>query len=516
MFAFRVPLLLCCLSLVPVSARGDELAKKIEAVIDGPSYKQAHWGILIVDSKSGDVLYARNAERLFAPASTTKLYSCATALCVLGPDHKFETPVYARGKVNNGKLDGDLILVASGDLTMGGRTDSKGKMLFADSDHIYAAFGLTTKLVETDPLAGLVELAKQIRKSGIETVSGDVMIDDRLFQKSSGSGSGPRVLTPIIINDNVLDILVTPGEKPGSAARVESKPATRYLAMDADVRTVEKGKATHLEIQWADAGKFTVRGQIAVDSRPRIGILPVEDPAAFARTLFIEVLQREGVRVSASAFRTPEKSLPDADGYAKLDRVAQFTSPPLSEAIKVNLKVSHNLHASTLPLLVAVKNKKRTLDEGLTLQGKFLKELGVPVETISFGGGAGGANADMVTPEATVALLRAMAKRPEFSAYKTALPVLGVDGTLVEAVDKDSPARGKVFAKTGTLGWSDLMNDRSLVRSKALAGYMTTAKNRELTFAFFVNDVPLPKGEQSAAQGKVLGKICEIVHDTAP
>jgi len=192
----------------------------------------------------------------------------------------------------------------------------------------------------------------------------------------------------------------------------------------------------------------------------------------------------------------------------------------LSEAIKVTLKVSHNLYASTLPLLVASHDAKhrvpKTLAGGMRRQRAFLKDLGVEVETISFGGGAGGAQADMVTPRATVQLLRAMQKRPEWSRYRAGLPVLGVDGTLADAVAADSPAKGKVMAKTGTIGWQDLMNERSLLRSKALAGVLTTAKGRELTFAFFVNDLPLPRGTMMTSEGKTLGKLCEIVYQHCP
>ena len=124
--------------------------------------------------------------------------------------------------------------------------------------------------------------------------------------------------------------------------------------------------------------------------------------AGFARALFIETLRQSGVAVDASPLRSPHAELPPRHGYDKLTRVAVFSSPPFSEAIKVTLKVSHNLYASTLPLLVAAKHGKRTLADGLHLQRQFLADCGVPVETISFGGGAGGANADSVTPRATV------------------------------------------------------------------------------------------------------------------
>ena len=120
-----------------------------------------------------------------------------------------------------------------------------------------------------------------------------------------------------------------------------------------------------------------------------------------------------------------------------------------------------------------------TAEAGLREQRKILKELGVDVNQISFGGGAGGAPADHVTPRATVQLLQGMAKRPEWDAYKAALPVLGVDGTLAEVVGDRQPGPGKVFAKTGTLIWSDTMNDRFLLKSKALAGTMTTKSGHD-------------------------------------
>jgi D-alanyl-D-alanine carboxypeptidase/D-alanyl-D-alanine-endopeptidase (penicillin-binding protein 4) len=112
--------------------------------------------------------------------------------------------------------------------------------------------------------------------------------------------------------------------------------------------------------------------------------------------------------------------------------------------------------------------------------------------------------------------LQGLAKRPDWPTYKACLPELGVDGTLAETVKPDSPARGKVFAKTGTLYWDDLMNDRDLLRSKALAGSLTTAKGQELLVAMFVNDVPLPKGVHAGREGKLLGQLCEIIYKHAP
>jgi D-alanyl-D-alanine carboxypeptidase/D-alanyl-D-alanine-endopeptidase (penicillin-binding protein 4) len=503
--------------LAPAARGADDLATRIEAVIDGPDYKQARWGLLVVDAKTGRTLYERDADRLFMPASVTKLYSCAAALAAFGPDHKFETPVYGRGEVAEGRLRGDLVLVAQGDLTLGGRTTADGKMAFRDHDHIYANFpsGNESEVTDTDPLAGLTALAKQVKAAGITRVEGEVLIDDRLFARERGSGSGPVLLSPIVVNDNLIDILITPGAKAGDRAAVKMRPQTEFVQMDAQVTTgPEKGRQT-ITVEAVGPNRFTVRGQVRAGSQPLVRIYPVDDPAAFARALFIEALRREGVAVSASPLSPPEADLPEKGGYGKLTRVAVYESPPFGELIKVTLKVSHNLYASTLPLLVATKDGKRTLADGLHMQRKFLADLGVPVETISFGGGAGGAFADNVTPRATVALLQGMRKRDDWPAYRAALPSLGVDGTLADVVTASSPAKGKVMAKTGTLMYEDVMNGRSLLRSKALAGVMTTPTGRELVFAVFVNDVPLPRGVAPTREGKVLGRLAEIIQQNA-
>jgi len=488
------------------------LATAIESVINGKDYKHSHWGILIVDAKTGAELYAHDADRMFFPASTTKLYSCGAALCALGADHRFVTPVYARGSVKDGRLHGDLILRAMGDPTLGGRDDGMGRMAFQNEDHIYANGTLTA----TDPLAGLRELARQVKAAGIHAVEGDVVIDDRLWVKNQGSGSGPRLLTPIVVNDNLVDVLITPAAETGKPATVAVRPMTTTMRIDAQVETVAPGRPAELNVRHAGPFDHIVRGKIAKGAKPQLRVFEVEDPAAFARIHFMEMLHQQGVRVSASALEAASAELPAQEAYGKLTQVAAFTSLPLGELIKVTLKVSHNLYASTLPLLIALKHGKHTLADGLTLQKKILEDLGVDVDSISFAGGAGGANADAVTPRATIQLLRALAKRPDYPTIDAGLPILGVDGTLASAVPPTSPTKGHVRAKTGTLFWRDFMNDRNLLTSKALAGTMTTAAGRTLLICLFVNDVPLPKAVLPAREGKILGHLCEIIYQQAP
>lgn len=490
--------------------RADERA--IEKLLEQPRFKHAHWGALVQDLATGEVLYALNPDKLFIPASTTKLYSVACALDAFGAQHRFVTNVRQRGDVDGNVLRGDLILVASGDPTLGGRTLAGNRIAFTNNDHTYANGARETQLTEPNPLAGLDELAKQIATGGLRRIRGDVVIDDRLFEKAEGSGSGPSRITPIMVNDNLIDFSISPTTA-GQPAKVSWRPESAGIQVEAQFETVAADGELVTWIRDLGNGRYFLHGKIPEKHATVVRVVEVADAASHARTLFIEALARAGVVVEAPTLGTNALDrLPTSKEVAELPVVSKFESPPLAEEAKLILKVSHNLHASALPLLVASKYGERSLGAGLKRQREFLKRLGVDAESISFGGGAGGSRADHTTPRATVQLLKAMAARPDFDAYRDALPILGVDGTLATAVNAQSAARGKAQAKTGTLLWDDLLNGESLLTSKALAGYLTTAKERRVAFALFVNYVHLRDGVTTRSVGADLGTFVEALH----
>jgi D-alanyl-D-alanine carboxypeptidase/D-alanyl-D-alanine-endopeptidase (penicillin-binding protein 4) len=497
---------------LPASEAAEKPNPQLEALINSPEYREASWGYLIVDLDTGDTIDECQADKLFAPASTTKLFSCATALDVMGANHRFETPVYRRGEIDSsGHLQGDLILVASGDFTLGGRTTPAGNIAFSSVDHIYASDSSAAELTAPDPLQGLNQLAKQIAASGITQVTGDVVIDDRLFDSNESSGSGPVRVSAMMINDNLVDFVITP-TKAGQPVQVTSRPQSAALQIDSRVKTVAAADPVDVSLHFAGPRNIVLEGQIPEGRKPLVRALEVPDSASFARSLFIEALQRAGVSVGKSVLSdNTQDQLASAEEVARLPKVAVFQSPPFHESIKLILKSSHNLHASALPLVVATKHGKRTLEDGMKLEREFLQRAGIQVETISFGGGAGGSPADAVTPRATVALLSYMARHPDAAFYRASLPILGLDGTLASTVGPDSPARGQVFAKTGTLFFKDVLNDKFLVTSKALAGYMTTSKKKNLAFAVFLNKAHIEHDSDTAKVGKSLGRFCELI-----
>lgn len=494
-------------SCFSASAQTGNLSAVIQKFTSAPEYRHASWGIAVADQKTGEVLYSQNADKLFAPASTTKLFSSAAALMDIGPAFRFVTPVYL--VPSDGAAT--LVLRAVGDPNLSGRIDANGHLAFTNEDHIYAGFDEHASVTPTDPLSGLDDLAKQVREAGISRVA-DVVIDDRFFDVAEGSGSGPSRITPVVVNDNILDVMVAPTTV-GSPAKVEIRPKTSYARWDISVQTVEAHGKTQLSVEEVAPHAFAVRGQIAAGHLPVLGIALVNDPAQFARTLLIERLQAQGVTVDASALAevNPGK-LPSISDYDHLQVVARHTSPPFSETLKVILKTSHNLSAGMLPLLIATHHHERNHQQGMLWEGKLLKQLGMDTGGVSFTGPIGGGRSDFVTPSAVVSLLRAMSQRSDFAIYRDSLPVLGVDGTLAESVPASSPVRGHVSAKTGTLLWENALNGEFLLLSKALSGYMTAHSGRELIVALYVNNVPIATPSDTRTQGNALGRLCELIY----
>lgn len=491
------------------------LKEAIKEVLGLPRYKTAHWGLYVIDAKTGEVLLDHQAEKMFAPASNTKIFSVAAALEVLGPDHRFHTKLLHTGTLDadSKTLKGDLILLASGDPTLGGRTLPDGSVAFKNSDHTYN----NGQLTEVDPLQGIQQLAVDLAKQ-VKQIEGEIIIDDRLFDRSESTGSGPTHVTPIVVNDNIIDFTITPGAEPGQPAKVEHRPAGSAIIVDAQVETVaskdakDKPVRPTVTVALNAPGRYVVRGKIPAGSTPLVRTREVDDPASHARSLLIDALVKAGVKVKSSSLQSnPGDKLPVSLEVQSLPMLAELVSPPFAEHAKLILKVSHNLHASMLPLHLAVKNKQRTLAQGLRQQSAALKKLGVPMDSISFGGGAGGSRADFASPKATVTLLKNIARRSDAEVFRKALPIVGVDGTAAVAVGADSPAKGKFFAKTGTYSLSNGLANNSIMTSKALSGYGTTSKGREVIFSFFVNNALIPEDGTTQA-GKDLGRLCELVY----
>ena len=486
-----------------------------------PRYDEATWLLLARDVETGETLYSLNAEEMAFTGSTRKLFSVGSALTALGPDARQTTTVHREGEVAAGSLDGDLVLVAGGDLTFGGRRIDADTVEYTNLDHNDANNLGGSQLTPQDPLYGLDQLAAQVKASGIDTVSGDVVVDARYFEPYRVP-NGNLLITPMIVNDNQVDVSVTPTET-GQPATVQYRPQTEAFTVEGSVVTAAAGTESDLalggtEADITDQGALrlieclgrpgcsgTVEGAIATDYEAPLSGDPqfvqtfrVEDPDTFARIAFIDALRRAGVTVTAPSIAPNDAAALPAESPTSTDtEVAAFESAPYAQNAQLVLKVSLNLGANLSLSLFGLTEGERTVEGALAAERTFLTEtFGIDGDQFDFPTNGSGSPDSEASPEAIVDLLVAMAGTPNAEVFKNALPVLGVNGSLA-TTGTDLPAAGKVFAKTGTTVGAGPDGETPVLVAQNLAGYIETKSGRTIAYALMVNNAgELPNFEE--------------------
>jgi D-alanyl-D-alanine carboxypeptidase len=258
------------------------------------------------------------------------------------------------------------------------------------------------------------------------------------------------------------------------------------------------------------------------DDHSEGGPLLAGDPLAVIKEL-VEAVRAKGMR-AAGVTIAPERSDVQSDRgalahvYSQENLVAEHVSPVLSQDLKVTLKVSQNLHAGIGQYLLGAyvgHDAKDTFQAGFQIEHAFLEAAQLDLSDASQGDGAGGDWADLFSPDFICSYLTYWSGRPDFDALLRALPVLGKDGTLAK-IQTQSPAAGHVFAKTGTLYFSDRLNNRNMLNSKGLAGYVWTLSGRKLAFAAYVNHVAIADSDGAQMAGQALGAIAAAAYDAPP
>src|SRR6266403_113388 len=370
--------LLFCLQAAPARAQSEStLAQRIQKIISRPEFAHANFGIEFCSLDTGKVLYALNADKLFVPASTTKILTEGALLAKLGADYRFQTRVYRTGSIDkHGTLKGHLILVASGDPNLSNRIQPDGTLAFVDQDHSYEGPALPG-----DPLLVIKQLAKDVAAKGIRKIEGRVLIDATLFPDGPREGGTNVVLSSIMINDNVIDLVGSPGAKVGDPIGLDSSPQTSYIRIVNRVITSPADSKPSLEPPIFSANPdgsvaVALSGNLPLGIAAQPASIAIPSPTKFAETVFREALAAAGVQIKSASNSASVDFSSAARFYMPENQVAEHVSPPLSEEIKITLKVSQNLHAGMGPYLLGTlvaKDTKAPLDAGFKVEREFLQ-----------------------------------------------------------------------------------------------------------------------------------------------
>ena len=462
------PLALALILAVPAPAQS--LAKRLNARLDAPGLDRLLWGVVVTDL-NGKVLFGRNADRLFVPASNTKLVVSAVATALLGPDFTVATSVYGTGPVQDGVLQGDLVLYGRGDPTF--------------SRRCYGADTSAPGACDDDPAARLRLLATQLRAHDITAVAGDLVGDGSYFDAELVHPSWEvgdltwwyaAPVSGLGFNDNSLDVRELPGEVAGLPARVTLSPDLGLAPFENRAVTGARGARRTVDVTRSlDGQLYVVIGVVPLGATGRTEYTAVADPARFTALALRRELLAQGITVRGGTRSTVDSfAYQQARGTAAL---ATVTSRPFREWVYPILNSSQNWYAEmTLKQLGKQYGTAGSWSEGLRIERRFLID-SMKIDSTQFAveDGSGLASNNLVTPIAFARLLQFMHAHPRFEAFGAALPVAGRSGT-IKSRFVGTPVDGRVRAKTGTIS-----------RVNALSGFIDRPDGSPWIFSILAN-----------------------------
>ncbi|TDE15982.1 D-alanyl-D-alanine carboxypeptidase [Jiangella asiatica] len=481
------------------------LEEKIRQLIDKPEFT-GQWSLKFASVGTGESICALDSAVPHRLASAIKQFYATTAFEQLGPDRTFPTRIYATGPVRHGVLHGDMVLVAGGDLLLGSRVQPDGSMYLEAPDHGYAAnFMEEAKPIPGDPLRSIRELADQVAAHGIRRVSGTVRVDTSLFRQApSNTGGSPMTTSPLMINDNIIDITIVPGAKAGEPASVTMSPQTPYLQIVNQLRTIDPETETAQRVAFTDdithpdgTHTATLTGGVPAGVESLLFPYFIPDPGRFGEYAFATALQDKGIQAEPPAVPEDRGTVATTSHHGR--PLAELVTVPLAKQVWPMLKVSSNPHAANLPYVVgaiASGDPENARDAYESLQSDLFVEAGLDPHPP-------GSERDLYSPDFFVTFLDHIHGKPYLDSY-------------LDALDDENPAGVPAFTKGGS-GFALLPDGRTEFHL-AGAGYLAPPGKDMVGFAVLTeqttkSDDPAEKEPLDTLMRDTMGEILATVYD---
>jgi serine-type D-Ala-D-Ala carboxypeptidase/endopeptidase (penicillin-binding protein 4) len=426
-----------------------KICEKIAQTIDQSEFANARWGIMAISLKDGRVPCAREAQKLFNPASIHKLLTSIVALDKLGADFRWKTSLYATKQIETDTLNGDLILYGT------------GAPDFAES--------------------GLDNFVNQLQKKGLRHVKGNIIADESFF-KGDKVGDGwswgelqwyyGAEASALTFNENQAEITLQ-GGKPVSS--------TDYVKTHGEVKPVQEIEAVGLKREINENEVYAWGNGAALQAR-----ISVSKPALWAAKILKEKLEKSGVKVDGEV-KFADWKTDDKFDVAKAVELASIESQTLGEIVRKMNKDSVNLYAELILRTLGKKFGETAPDEnpkvqktrgddsaGASVIKKWLTENNIATDEIKIHDGSGLSRLDFVTPEAIGRALVFASQSKFAETFKNSLPIAGTDGTMRGRLGN---LRGRVLAKTGSITYVN-----------SLAGYAKNSADETFAFVIITNN----------------------------
>lgn len=479
---FALLLVLCAFfaGLLDAGITGSQTLKnRLQLFLKNPSLKNVSCGISIVSVHKNVSLFTYRNNDLFSVASNMKLLTASAALQCLGPDFEYKTSIIARGKITtSGELRGDIVMKGSGDPNISGR------------------------FYHGNILAIPEAWADATRRKGIQSITGDIIADDRIFDRISTNPNWPEnqlsewYCAPscgLSFNDNCVDITLVPDKKPGSLVKLLIEPRTSYFTINNScVYTSKKKEHLYSIRRKPETNEISIKGKFWVNSTPEKTWVSVHNPALYLATVFKETLEKNGIPVYGSV-----RLIDEGDFVSSEENVITESTSTMEQTIQVMNKQSQNFYAEQIMKTLGAQMKGRgTLEAGIEVVQDFMDEIGFQPEEYHIDDGCGLSKENRLSPKMITALLAYMSKQPHGKVLWDSLPISGVDGGLRRRMHA-SKYKSKIRAKTGYIA-----------RTSALSGYVDTTHGEVLAFSILMNNF-----QNLTVMRKIQDDICQAIVD---
>ncbi|MEO1094385.1 MAG: D-alanyl-D-alanine carboxypeptidase/D-alanyl-D-alanine-endopeptidase [Cyanobacteria bacterium J06638_28] len=422
-----------------------DLPTAVTAIAQRPELARARLGVQ-VETLDGEVIYSRDGDRFFVPASALKLLTTAAVLTRLGPEARIQTSVYGSPD-EAGQTS--LWVVGQGDPSLN--------------------------------QAGLMALTTQLRQQGIQQIE-TLYGDESAFAGSAvnpswdwedvQAGYGAPV-NALILHENEIGFSLLPQTVGQPLQVVWDDPLQgQNWQIENISATVSAGTPEFVTVG-RDLARpiLRVSGQLIAGSPPDTASVAVPNPGAAFLAAFQATLSDEGIPIQQARLGTP----PASDDWQEL---ATVVSPTIRELLVPTNQNSNNLYAEALlKQLGQFQPGQDATADGIAIALSTLADLGVNPEAVVMFDGSGLARKNLVTPVALVDTLQAMARSPLADTYRDSLAVAGVSGTLRNRF-LETPVAGNLWGKSGAIS-----------RNFALAGYLEPENDASLVFSILINNI---------------------------
>jgi D-alanyl-D-alanine carboxypeptidase/D-alanyl-D-alanine-endopeptidase (penicillin-binding protein 4) len=388
-----------------------QIEKAYQVLVSDEQSKYAMVSLCVLDANTGKNVFARNENIGLATASTLKTITSATAFSILGKDFKYQTTLAYSGKIVNGALQGDIIIIGSGDPTLA-----------------------SWRYNQTKEDVILSQWVDAIKSAGIKKIEGAIIGDDSLWGSQTmpegwiwqdmGNyyGTGTSALS---WRENQFDVHLKAGANTGADVKlIKAVPLMPYLQIVNELKTGASGSGDNAYGFLPPFATLAyLRGTWGIGITKASISLALPDPAYDAAYRLQDTLSRLNINstlapTTARRLNLEGKSLPQTH-----QNLTTTSSPDLSQVVYWFNKKSINLYGEQLLKTIAWKlGKAPTTRNGAASVINFWSTKGIDKNALNILDGSGLSPGTRVTTAAMANILFQAQKEDWFSAYYNSFP----------------------------------------------------------------------------------------------